>query len=654
MDNSRKPSLRLLALLALALAPCIGYTASAAPESYDRLIIKWRNAPQDALAEARKERGLGERMGQTLARTQRIGGRLAVLQLDRTLSGAELNATLASLRADPEIEFVEPDRRVHAHAFAPSDPLFAGQWYLQSVQPAAIRADTAWDTTHGAATVVVAVVDTGVRFEHPDLAGKLLPGYDFVSGESNTSFAVANDNNGWDPDPSDPGDFLTATDLANPPFRGEDCGGGPNLDQPTGSSWHGTRVSGMIAANTDNALGIAGAGFNVRILPVRVLGKCGGNNSDVIAGMYWAAGMLVPPSYLLDPNLPANPNPAQVINMSLGGVGPCDAAYRTAVQDITDHGVLVVVSAGNEGGAVAAPANCAGALGVAGIRHIGTKVGFSDLGPEIGIAAPGGNCVNITAGSPCLFSLDTTSNSGTQGPASSIYTDQINSNLGTSFAAPQVAGAAGLMKAVNPALTPALLIARLRATARSFPTTSDSIPAPPVCQSPSVNPIQDSECICTTAVCGAGMLDAGAAVIAALRPAALAKATGVVGIGKTLTLDGSQSGAAVGRAPLTYSWTVLNAVGGAATPLIQSANQAIATVESPVSGSYTLRLTVTDNVGATDAADVTVTAAPGGGSGSTSPPPATGNSGGGTAPGLLVLLAALSLVRSVRHRRARI
>ncbi len=128
------------------------------------------------------------------------------------------------------------------------------------------------------------------------------------------------------------------------------------------------------------------------------------------------------------PALPANPTPAQIINMSLGGTGPCSSMYATAVQDITAHGVLIVVSAGNEGAAVDSPANCAGALGVAGLRHIGTKVGYSNLGSEVGIAAPAGNCVNITPGSPCLFSLDTTTNDGLTTPGGSTYTNQFNSN----------------------------------------------------------------------------------------------------------------------------------------------------------------------------------------------------------------------------------
>ncbi|MEO8308959.1 MAG: S8 family serine peptidase [Pseudomonadota bacterium] len=658
MKNSRTLSPQLLTLLALGMVTFAGYAPAASQEPVDRVIIQWRTAPPDSDTESRATRRISARTGQPIARSQRLGGRLSVLQLDKARSGLELNATLAALRSDPEIELVEPDRRVHAHAFAPSDPLFAGQWYMQSVQPAATRAESAWDITHGGtspatATIVVAVLDTGVRFEHPDLRrvsdnnGKLLPGYDFVSGESATSFGRANDGDGWDPDPSDPGDFLTATDLANAPFKDQKCG------DPLPSSWHGTRVAGMIAADTDNALGVAGTGFNVRILPVRVLGKCGGFDSDVIAGMYWAAGMPIPPPFLLNPALPVNPTPAQIINMSLGGVGPCSAIYASAVRDITARGVLIVVSAGNEGGPVDSPANCPGAMGVAGLRHVGTKVGYSNLGAEVGIAAPAGNCVNLpTLGDPdppCLFSLDTTTNDGVSGPGSSTYTNQLNQSVGTSFAAPQVAGTASLMKAVNPALTPALLIARIKSTAREFPKSSDNAGVP-ACITPTTDSLQKDECICNKSFCGAGMLDAAAAVVAALRPVALAKVDGTVSVGHMLTLDGSQSGASVGRTLTVYNWTVIAAIGGASTPNIQSPGSAVAQVLSPTSGSYSLRLTITDSAGATDSVDLTIDAATsGGGTVSASPPPETGHSGGGsTSPDFLILLSLLALTRRWR------
>ena len=143
---------------------------------------------------------------------------------------------------------------------------------------------------------MVAVVDTGVRYEHPDLlevavGGTLLAGYDMTSDP-----AVANDGDGRDADASDPGDWVTQADLVqrDGPFL--------RCTIPERSSWHGTQVSGLIAAITQNGIGMAGAAPGVRVLPVRVLGKCGGHDSDIIAGMRWAAGLSVP-------GVPANPLP---------------------------------------------------------------------------------------------------------------------------------------------------------------------------------------------------------------------------------------------------------------------------------------------------------------------------------------------------------
>ena len=167
----------------------------------------------------------------------------------------------------------------------------------------------------------------------------------------------------------------------------------------------------MIAALTNNGLGMASVGRNVRVLPVRALGKCFGYDSDIIAGMRWAAGLTVP-------GVPANSTPARVINLSLGADGPCTAAYQAVVNELVAAGTMIVAAAGNSAGhAVGAPANCVGVIAVAGLRHAGTKVGFSDLGPEIAISAPAGNCVNMTAGSPCLYPILTTSNSGATVPA---------------------------------------------------------------------------------------------------------------------------------------------------------------------------------------------------------------------------------------------
>ncbi len=518
-------SLRVFFCALLWALPVAASAAAAAPaDATTRIIVKWRASPAGSTAHATPSRlrTLADRNHHRLARGWNLGGSLSVLQLAEPLAGRELAAALAALRADPDIDLAVPDQRVRAHAYVPNDPqYFSDQWYLQDFWPAAIRANAAWSITRGGSSaadssVVVAVLDSGVRPDHPDLQGKLLPGWDFVS-----TAQVGNDGDeGWDADPTDPGDFITAEDLATPEFSDNECGGGPNFDLPLESSWHGTRVAGLIAAASDNGIGMAGAGFHVKVLPVRVLGKCGGFVSDVIAGMYWAAGMAPPPPVLQSPLPPINPHPARVINMSLGTDRPCtdelSQMYRVAVRQVTAHGTLIVASTGNSGAAVGTPASCDGVLAVAGIRHVGTKVGYSNLGPEVGIAAPAGNCINPGDGDPCLFALNTLTNLGTTVPMQEGYSSPlVQPTVGTSFAAPLVAGTAALMLAVNPDLAPRQLIQLVRDSARPFPTTSDTQPQPPACESPDITPLQEAECICSTQYCGAGMLDAGAAVAAA-------------------------------------------------------------------------------------------------------------------------------------------
>jgi len=652
----RPASAALLATLALY---CGGVAQAAPTAATDRIIVQWRSTNQAAADEPFDTlvRASSRRAGVALRAHRALGGNLHVLQLDAVTQGAALDQVLATLRSDPQVAMAVPDRRVRSHVTTPGDSLYAKQWYLQAQEVAAIRANMAWDFTKGIGAVsgtpvVVAVLDTGVRFDHPDLrraaaGGKLLPGYDFVSADKLGNFTSANDGDGWDTDPSDPGDFISAADLANPVYAGKKCGAGTNNDQPTSSSWHGTRVSGLIGADTNNGLGIAGAAYNVRILPVRVLGKCGGYDSDVIAGMYWAAGLSIPPP-LLSGTPATNPNPAQVINLSLGGVGSCPATYNAVIQDLTNKGVVVVASAGNEGGPVDAPANCAGVLGVGGLRHIGTKVGYSNLGTEVGISAPAGNCVLTGAGDPCLFSLDTTTDSGTTVPVGPTYTDQYRSNVGTSFSAPLAAAAAGLVMAANPVLSPSLVIARLKASARAFPTTSTTSPAPSACHLPvDSKDIQGSECICAAGICGAGMLDIGAAVALAAKPTAIATAGGSVIAGQSVALDASGSTAVAAHKVITYVWSVVSSPAGA-TATLTNGSSAKASVVLNQTGSYTLRVTITDDYALTDAVDLTLTA-------SAAPTPSSSSSSGGGgsfSPWLLLLLTGFIVLRgwrSVRH-----
>jgi serine protease len=495
---------------------------------------------------------------------------------------------LERLRADAAVEYVAIDHRRFPHATNPNDSLFANQWYLKNTEVSAVDAITAWDTERGSTGIVIAVLDTGVLYDHPDLGradrgGKLLPGFDFVAPDH-----MSNDGGTRDADPSDPGDWIDSTDKSNNIYS--DC-------DATGSSWHGTRVAGMIGALSDNTTGVAGLNWHSFILPVRVLGKCGGVDSDILAGMRWAAGLHVP-------GAADNPTPARIINASLGSSSACEPTYRAVIEELTALKVLLVISAGNEGTVVSSPANCPGVAAVAAIRHAGSKVGFSSLGHEVTLAAPGGNCVNINGG-PCLFSLDTTSNNGSTVPGAHTFTDQINSNLGTSFSAPIVSGIAGLMLSRNANLSTSQLLARLREGARPFPTSVADEPNIQACHVPaSDQDFQLVQCLCTTSTCGAGMANAANSLEAADRPIAAVSLPGSVAAGQNVTLNASGSAAACGRTVATFAWSVVAPLTN--PPAIVGTDTSSATVIAPASGSITLRVTVTDNQNRTDSAEVRI------------------------------------------------
>ena len=640
----------LLALLLPAWLSAQQVAAGASPEP-QRFIVKLRAGVGVVAAAA----GTGEvdalvrRAGLRLLETRHIA---AGMHLVRVGAEVPVGQALARLRAEPGVQYAEIDRRRYAQS-TPDDALFGGQWYLQSAQPAAVDALDAWTLSSGSDGVVIAELDTGVRFEHPDLrnssANRLLPGYDMIS-----SVQTGNTGLGRNPDASDPGDWVSLADTKTALFSS--C-------TVSNSSWHGTRVAGILGAITNNSIGIAGMTWSGWIVPVRVLGKCGGYDSDILAGMAWAAGFPVD-------GVPANPYPARIINMSLGATGSCPQSYQELVDQLVGAGILVVAAAGNEGGPVDAPANCAGVAGIAGLRQAGTKVGFSSLGPEVALSAPGGNCVNTAAGEPCLFSIETTTNSGTTIPENSIYTDEFNYNVGTSFSAPIVSGIAGLMLAVNGNLTAGQLIARLQLG------VSTPFPAPAglaSCHVPAgQTDLQTSECACTPEVCGSGMANAEGAVLQALRPIAAVALPAKVSAGATITLNGGGSAAACGAKIVSYQWSVTEPAGDSG--LLKNADSAATTLVAP-SGSrvYQLMLTVTDDSGRIDSAPVIVTAAmanstaPGSAGTnaclaavnySVSPAPTTGASsagssggGGGGALDLTLLASALALTLARAARR---
>ena len=512
-----------------------------------RMIVKFRSASPSGVAQIQSSASgeaassaaaskFAARAGARVLETRALMAGMSTLRIEPR-AGESFAEQLARVRADPDVEFAVPDERRFPHAL-PSDPLFTGQWYLQSAQPSAINAQAAWDTSVGTAGVVIAVIDTGVLYGHPDLkranvGGRLLPGYDFI-----TQAAIANDGNGRDSDPTDAGDWVTSAEsnASNGPFT--NCGA-------SNSSWHGTRVSGIIGALSNNSLGVTGITWNPWILPARALGKCGGFDSDIIDAMAWAAGRHLN-------GIPDNPYPAKIENLSLGSTEACPASYASVVADLATTGVLVVASAGNEGGPVDAPANCPGVAAITGLRHAGTKVGFASLGTEVALGAPGGNCVNTGVGQPCLFSIDTTTNDGTTTANNFTYTDQFNINVGTSFSSPIVSGIAGLMASVNGNLNAAQLLARLKEGATTpFPVSAD--PTVPMCHVPAnAQDVQAAECSCTTSTCGAGMANAVGALNAALRPiAAVVRPASVVG-GQPVALSGAGSAGACNRTITTY------------------------------------------------------------------------------------------------------
>jgi serine protease len=285
------------------------------------------------------------------------------------------------------------------------------------------------------------------------IPANIVGGYDFINDT-----AVSVDGNGRDSDAQDPGDWYTNSA----------CGAGPSQSN---SSWHGTHVSGTIAAVTNNGNGVAGVAFNAKVLPVRGLGKCGGYTSDIADGIVWASGGSVP-------GVPANTNVAKVINMSLGGGGACDTTTQNAINSARSRGTVVVVAAGNESqnAANVSPASCSGVITVAAVARNGGRASYSNFGSLVAVAAPGGG----TGGS-----VLSTLNSGARTPGADSYAGY----QGTSMATPHVAGVVALMLSKNPSLTPDQVKTILQQTARPFPASCSQ--------------------------CGSGIIDASAAVDAA-------------------------------------------------------------------------------------------------------------------------------------------
>ena len=442
-----------------------------------------------------------------------------VLHGQHLITLAEAEAQAARLRRDPDVEWAIPNAIEKPATFGgTSDPYWSSQRWLgergADTQGVA-NISKAWERLALSAIplnpVVVALLDTG-SLPHPDLAGRYLPGYDFVSVAE-----YSRDHDGLDADASDPGSWLTEGDRQASPALFGDC-------EAHDSTWHGLAIAGMLAANTNN--GQWGAGILAPIsgpvvLPVRVAGTCGAEISDIVEGMLWAAGV----PYQGSPAL--NMHPARIVNFSFGGNGSCadtgshDVAwlYRQTVATLRSRGVLVVASAGNgdDNGALAGPtrpASCAGVLAVTALHELGFKASYANL-----VGGNGAPALAVMGGDDDTLSslgsgIVTTYNSGLTEPDPSGY--RMDGLIGTSFSAPTVAGVAALMLAVDPHLTVDELVAGLTSTASPHLSATEGfmlgLPTLPQC----VAGVAMAQCYCTTATCGAGRLDADAAVAFAM------------------------------------------------------------------------------------------------------------------------------------------
>jgi serine protease len=427
--------------------------------------------------------------GLPLSESHAISNGAHILILKGSPDKQSIERAISNIRGLGEVDYIEVDKILSPQA-ATSDASYALLWGLlpettvSSPSPGntgSYGADfqTAWGTgnTMTGTGIVVAVVDTGIT-AHADIAALASSGYTFISDcrirgidafDGCDEFSI-NTSPTPNADASDTGDFISSSESTNPSsvFYGL---------VPSASSWHGTHVSGTIAAignNTTTGLsGVVGAAYGATILPVRVLGKGGGYASDTSEGMRWAAG--IHPDY-------TNLTPANVINLSLGGAGACSLTEQATIDAIVALGIVVVVAAGNEDADVStsSPANCKNVISVAATGRDGSRAVYSNYSSpasnytnpvQITLAAQGGD--TSSSNDPGIYS---TVNRGTTIPldctTGSLPVSCYAYYEGTSMATPHVAAAAALMLARDPTLTPTQIKYILSASTTAFPSFS--------------------------------------------------------------------------------------------------------------------------------------------------------------------------------------
>ena len=387
--------------------------------------------------------------------------------------GQDAETALAAWEQAPGVVGVIPDIQAFP-VIDPIDPLYASQWDMHvptAGKEGAANVLPAWSNATGAGAVV-AIIDTGST-AHPDLAANTPEGWG-VDMVENAAFA--RDGNGRDTDPTDEGDWSSSTDSAGRTYWKY-------------SSWHGTHVAGTIGAAQNN-IGVSGVAPNVSIFHVRVCHSGGCSFNDIIDGIRWAAGLTTTwdGQQWSNYGLAVNAHPADVINLSLGGVGACFPALQNAITAARAAGTVVVTAAGNNtiDAARFLPANCNDTVTVAATGRAGGLANYSNFGSSIDIAAPGGD---MPRDSGVLSTIAT--------GATTLTGYGYTNYQGTSMAAPHVAGVAALVASLHPTWGPTEIEAAIYAGARPFP--ADSVrPCVTTSETPTGSQRQ----------CGAGLLDA--------------------------------------------------------------------------------------------------------------------------------------------------
>lgn len=588
----------------------------------NRLIVKFRNEGGDAAfalagtpaqervhaLNAHVASSTATGTGTTLSYLKSVSRHTHVALTSRPMGHADLNALAQAVAQDPRVEYAEVDERVYPH-FVPNDSLYAaqqGNLKSPAVVAGGANLPNAWGRTVAGvpvsgAGVTVAVLDTGY-LRHADLAANVVDGYDFISADGFNDFFTANDGSGRDDSALDPGDWNT---------KASQC-------TVEDSSWHGTHVTGIISAVGNNNVGVIGVAYRAQILPVRVLGVCGGYTSDTAAALQWAAGLTVP-------GVPVNPTVAKVINMSFGRSGSCSPTYQAAITAARNTGAVIVVSTGNESSrsTITQPANCSGVIAVTAHTSTGALADYANTGAGTTISAPGN-------------SIYTTSNTGLTAPVADSY----SALSGTSFSAPQVAGVAALLIQMKPGISPAEVQKHLVGSARAFPSGT----------------------YCATRTdCGAGLLDAFTAVNALLVSQGIANAAPVLKAlptqyvlpagslqftatatdaeGDQVTFNGSglPSGATFNAVTGVFSWPKAQPAGDY-TFVIQPTDGVSLGASVSVKISVTTAIPVEPVVPITPVTPVSPVT-----------PAAIGSSSGGGALGWIELLGSLLLLLSTRY-----